>query len=130
MDQVTKDRNAFNEEADICQKEMLDRWGTVIKQDNEAAREERARMEHLLRLAAFEQGRANRVIGEMLEAIKRRQSEMAKAVEVIKTAVTQSSNVWPSLMKLLQGGDGVFEFAVSRRKLQVSQSFTWRCFAN
>ncbi|KAK4465050.1 hypothetical protein QBC42DRAFT_262380 [Cladorrhinum samala] len=116
LDQVTRDRNAFNEEADICQKEMLDRWGTVIKQDNEAAREERARMEHLLRLAAFEQGRANRVIGEMLEAIKRRQSEMAKAVEAIKTAVTQPSNVWPGLLKLLQGGDGVFEFAVSRLK--------------
>ncbi|KAK4220519.1 hypothetical protein QBC38DRAFT_526643 [Podospora fimiseda] len=113
LEQLTKDRNAFNEEADLCQKEMLDNLGKVIQQDNHEAKEERARMEYLLRLAAFEQGRANRVIGEMLEAIKRRQSEIGKAVDGIKTAVTEPSNILPMLLKLLQGGDGVQGFAIS-----------------
>ncbi|KAK4222704.1 hypothetical protein QBC38DRAFT_503785 [Podospora fimiseda] len=116
LEQLTKDRNAFNEEADLCQKEMLDNLGKVIQQDNHEAKEERAKMEHLLRLAAFEQGRANRVIGEMLEAIKRRQSEIGKAVDAIKTAVTEPSNVLPRLLKLLQGGDGVQGFAISMLK--------------
>ncbi|KAK3994345.1 hypothetical protein QBC44DRAFT_357241 [Cladorrhinum sp. PSN332] len=116
MEQLTNDRNAFNEEADLCQKEMLDELGKVIQQDNNEAKEERARMEHLLRLAAFEQGRANRVIGEILEVIKRRQSEIGKDVAEIKTAVTERPDILPRLMRFLQGGDGVLEFAVSMLK--------------
>lgn len=116
IDQITKDRNAFNEEADICHKEMLDRLAAAEERRSEATMDEIQAMQKWLRMAAWEQNRANRVMGEMLEAIKRQQNEIGKNVSIIKAAVTKPQIALPHLMKLLQGGDVVSQLAATMRR--------------
>ncbi|KAL7934995.1 hypothetical protein V8C35DRAFT_24138 [Trichoderma chlorosporum] len=116
VENMTRNRNAFNSEADICQKEMLSRLANAEKQGSEATAEEIRNIKHIARIAAFEQNRALRVIVEMqqmLETIKRRQSEMGNNIGIIKEAVTKHSLNMEFLREFLRGGNTVYAAAVS-----------------
>jgi hypothetical protein len=119
---VTKERNGFNAEADICQKEMLDKIADVTKTANknsEDAIKEVQLIQQILVFAHMEQRRAQQEIAESLEVLmmsgmelKRRQSEIRQDVADIKTAVAPLKN----LMKMLRGNPKALDLAYSMRE--------------
>lgn len=107
VDAISKSKDAFNEEADICQKEMLDRLNSAISHQGSVTAEEMTRMTDAVRVAMSEQKRANLVMGEMLEMIRRRQSDMGRDIKEVKTALHAQTIPFKKLLTVLTGGDVV-----------------------
>ncbi|PON29541.1 hypothetical protein TGAM01_v201790 [Trichoderma gamsii] len=119
VENMTRNRNAFNSEADICQKEMISRLAIAEKQGSEATAEEIRNINHIIKISVCEQNRALRVIVEMqqmLDTMKRRQSEMGNDIGIIKEAVTKPSLTIELLSEVLRGGNNVRAAALSLYK--------------
>lgn len=119
VDNVTKDRNAFNDEANICQKEMIERLESVQKENSDEARKRTQGLLETVKFACQEQTRANREMRETLELmqmttmeIKRRQIELDQKfetkIDALKEAVMKPYDL---MMQMLEGNPNLTEFA-------------------
>ena len=118
IDEVMKDRDAFNDEANICQREVLDRLTSVAEKNSEDARKEARILRDILVISIREQTRVHQTIQETLELvqqIKRRQSELGQQIGQKLDAITKivSSGPLNLMMKMFEENPNVLEFASS-----------------
>ena len=95
-------RDAFNSEADICQKEMLRRMEVLTSRHNEERKEEVKMIGEGICFAAQEQTRT-------LQMMQRQHSEMGRDMKMIKEAVPLLKQV----LEVIKGGDGVHAYSIS-----------------
>ena len=114
IDAIAKDKDAFNEEANICQKEMLER----VENQGEQTGDDIRRMEQTLNAATVGQSRANLSLAEKVEMIRRQNSDlgrdMKRDMKELKTAMTQPFPV-ARLMEVLAGNDKLLAYSISMR---------------
>lgn len=100
---VEAGRDAFNREADICHREMVQRMKVLTSQEGDETREEVKIIGEAIDEAAQEHSRA-------LQMIQRKQSELGRDVKMIKEGVPIALK---QIMDLLKGGDGIYAHSTS-----------------
>ncbi|MBE3047882.1 hypothetical protein IMZ48_36305 [Candidatus Bathyarchaeota archaeon] len=103
IDAIASDKDAFNEEADICHKEMVDRMSSTAEDRGERTEEDLHIMREVMCVAIREQRRttleqrmANQGIDEKLDKLERKQSDIGRATMSISSALEPLLRLWAS----------------------------------
>ncbi|KAK0621936.1 hypothetical protein B0T17DRAFT_655880 [Bombardia bombarda] len=123
IDKVTTARNAFNDEAGLCQMEMLNKQKDMLhkltdssEQKSEEMMVEIRKVDHTVKLGACEQGQENRAMCGMVYAMNRKQSDLGNDMATMKKSYAGIRTTLNCLMRLMESNPGAQYLARARER--------------